>query len=129
MCASLVTYPHEVLRTRLQIQRTGANQSNPSNPTTLRNSSSSTTATSSIISSASIQSNAQNKPASTSVDLKAHGPKQKEVTTPSGSSSKSRGLVDIAKGIWQQDGWKGFYRGITVNMARTIPAAALTMLT
>jgi solute carrier family 25 folate transporter 32 len=71
--ASVTTYPHEVVRTRLQIQRSG------------------------------------------------EGSK--------GGPSARRTLTEIIKDIAAERGFKGFYRGLTVNLFRTVPASALTILT
>lgn len=66
MIASVATYPHEVLRTRLQIQKT-------------------------------------------------HGAYE--------------GIVATFKRILAEEGYRGFYRGMGVNLMRTVPASALTILT
>ncbi|KAK9894219.1 mitochondrial carrier [Cystobasidium minutum MCA 4210] len=81
--ASVTTYPHEVVRTRLQIQR--------SIPTSSR-----------------------------SVDGIS------EATT---ATKKTRNILQIIKDIAAERGIKGFYRGLTVNLFRTVPASALTILT
>lgn len=69
-CASVTTYPHEVVRTRLQIQRVDASK-----------------------------------------------------------SQKPRGVVDTIRMIAQNEGFRGFYRGLGVNLIRTVPSSALTILT
>lgn len=72
MVASCLTYPHEVLRTRLQIPATvGA----------------------------------------------------------SASASSRRGLLHTICDIWAREGVSGYYQGIGVNMLRTVPNAAVTILT
>nr|QKK35442.1 mitochondrial Flx1 [Starmerella bombicola] len=38
-------------------------------------------------------------------------------------------LVDAVKTVWAQDGWRGFYKGLSVNLARVVPAMAVTLLT
>jgi len=73
MIASVATYPHEVLRTRLQIQK---NQ------------------------------------------LKS-------------SSKKAilfEGLLPTGRRIIKEEGVKGFYRGMGVNLLRTVPSSAVTLL-
>lgn len=73
MIASVITYPHEVVRTRLQLV----------------------------------------------ADPKAEHPERK----------RRRGLVRTAKRIWRDEGVVGFYRGVGVNLLRTVPASAVTILT
>lgn len=75
--ASVTTYPHEVVRTRLQIQR-----SSPTLP-----------------------------------------------TGSDGTIQTKRNIFQIIKDIAAERGFKGFYRGLTVNLFRTVPASALTILT
>lgn len=83
MVATLATYPHEVLRTRLQIRK-------------------------------------------------------HEKARPDSEASKPRsftwarrpdGVIDTFLLIKRQDGWKGFYRGLSINLVRTVPNSAVTMLT
>jgi len=80
-CASVTTYPHEVVRTRLQIQRPSLSASSAT----------------------------------------------------SGSASsvkhKQRGVVDTIRMIARDEGFRGFYRGLGVNLIRTVPSSALTILT
>lgn len=38
-------------------------------------------------------------------------------------------LVDAIKVVYAQDGWRGFYKGLSVNLARVVPAMAITLLT
>lgn len=68
MIASVATYPHEVLRTRLQIQKA------------------------------------------------------------SGDGSYA-GIIQTFKQIVRTEGYPGLYRGMGVNLLRTVPASALTILT
>lgn len=39
------------------------------------------------------------------------------------------GIIDVFVKIYRQDGWRGFYRGLSINLVRTVPASAVTMLT
>lgn len=72
MIASVTTYPHEVLRTRLQMQ-----------------------------------------------------PK----TNPPISHPRYTGVIQACKTIAKQEGLRGFYKGMAVNLVRTVPSSALTILT
>lgn len=65
--ASTATYPHEIIRTRLQIQRTGA--------------------------------------------------------------PRYEGVLDACRKIWREEGLRGFYRGLRVNILRVIPASGVTFVT
>lgn len=76
MTASVVTYPHEVIRTRLQ---------------TLR------------------------KP------LFHHIPGAQHEPVP--------GVIRTAKKIIVNEGWRALYRGLSVNLVRTVPNSAVTMVT
>ena len=92
MVASCVTYPHEVLRTRLQVHRTAHGKQRGAIPTA-----SFAEASSLIVE-----------------------PIQK---------SPPKGLIDEAKYIFKNSGLKGFYRGLSINLVRTVPSNAVTMLT
>ena len=67
MAASLATYPHEVVRTRLQNQ--------------------------------------------TRLPHKYHG------------------MMHACRVIFREEGWSAFYKGMSTNLIRTVPASALTILT
>ncbi|KAJ8473605.1 hypothetical protein ONZ51_g7770 [Trametes cubensis] len=76
MTASIATYPHEVVRTRLQTQK---------------------------------------RPLATS-----------------GSEAPPRtygGIVRTTKHMIRDEGWRALYRGLSVNLVRTVPNSAVTMLT
>ncbi|KAG8731490.1 hypothetical protein FRC10_001691 [Ceratobasidium sp. 414] len=74
MTASIATYPHEVIRTRLQIQR---------NP----------------------QSGAL------------------------GETRRYRGFMQTAARIMRREGWRGLYKGLSINLVRTVPNSAVTLVT
>ena len=77
MTASIVTYPHEVLRTRLQTYR------------------------------------------------RLKGP----IEVPDHHGGRVPGVVRMAKFIVHHEGWSALYRGLSVNLVRTVPNSAVTMLT
>jgi solute carrier family 25 folate transporter 32 len=74
MTASLATYPHEVVRTRLQTQRRLLLQSG-------------------------------------------------------GAPRKRTGIIRTTRKILHFEGWRGLYKGLSVNLIRTVPNSAVTMLT
>ncbi|KAH9936120.1 mitochondrial carrier domain-containing protein [Fomitopsis serialis] len=78
MVASVTTYPHEVVRTRLQTQRRIVNGA-----------------------------------------LKG-----KDVP-----EQPRAGVIKTATDIVRHEGWRGLYRGLSVNLVRTVPNSAVTMLT
>lgn len=73
MVASVATYPHEVVRTRLQSQR--------------------------------------------------------RLLIPTGAPRKRSGIVRTTRKILHFEGWRGLYKGLSVNLIRTVPNSAVTMLT
>jgi len=73
MTASVATYPHEVVRTRLQTQR--------------------------------------------------------QLLLPTGAPRKRSGVIRTTRKIIHFEGWRGLYKGLSVNLIRTVPNSAVTMLT
>lgn len=76
MTASIVTYPHEVVRTRFQTEKRPLN-GNGGHDTT----------------------------------------------------AERRGLIRMTQHIVTHEGWRALYRGLSVNLVRTVPNSAVTMLT
>jgi solute carrier family 25 folate transporter 32 len=93
MVASCVTYPHEVLRTRLQVHRT------------------------------------QHAKAATPSAAPLSGVAPPPSVVEPIPRSPPKGLIDEAKFILKNSGIKGFYRGLSINLVRTVPSNAVTMLT
>ncbi|KAG1765957.1 mitochondrial carrier domain-containing protein [Suillus occidentalis] len=79
MSASIATYPHEVVRTRLQTLRLPIAED-----------------------------------ASSDGMVKTHA---------------RRGIIYITRKIIQKEGWTGLYKGLSVNLFRTVPNSAVTLLT
>ncbi|RDB22317.1 Mitochondrial substrate carrier family protein W [Hypsizygus marmoreus] len=79
MTASIATYPHEVVRTRLQTQR---------------------------------------RPLAD--DLSSDGMVKQHVRG---------GIIYTTRKLVRKEGWTGLYRGLSINLIRTVPNSAVTMLT
>ncbi|KAJ9093174.1 hypothetical protein QFC21_006491 [Naganishia friedmannii] len=117
MVASCVTYPHEVLRTRLQVHRTGPQGRQPQ---------------SQLHAPAALApfAGAAVVPATDAIPrLIPVKTTQTPLTPPQTEKPTPRGLVAEFKYILKNDGLKGFYRGLSINLVRTVPSNAVTMLT
>ncbi|WWC72617.1 uncharacterized protein I206_106579 [Kwoniella pini CBS 10737] len=162
MVASLCTYPHEVLRTRLQIRKS-SNTTSLSDPEPIRQGGGKTKlhpqsiptpamtpspspliATSNPTRRFELYSplvTGNQPPHSTNPHLadptvnrpipnplpkiEPKPPWYKQFT----HKPRPGGAIDTFLAIKMQDGWKGFYRGLSVNLVRTVPNSAVTMLT
>ncbi|KAL7422834.1 hypothetical protein Q5752_002130 [Cryptotrichosporon argae] len=149
MVASLATYPHEVLRTRLQIQKRKTTpaptaaaataavprpSSHPlysplvtgSNPPVPEN-----TADPYRQGATNGNGNGGNGSAEPTGSRAQRAPQASTGTQGPAKPRRFRkgGIVDTALKIKRQDGWSGFYRGLSINLVRTVPSSAVTMLT
>ncbi|BEJ15383.1 hypothetical protein CspHIS471_0411500 [Cutaneotrichosporon sp. HIS471] len=133
MIASLATYPHEVLRTRIQVQRNRpAGPPQPPRPPE-----------GAVVSAgpgpigAPVGSSTR-VPQATLYSPLVTGSEppypQKPEQPMSGNGRLRRwqpkhgGIIDVCRLIYRQDGWRGFYRGLSINLVRTVPSSAVTML-
>lgn len=104
--ASSATYPHEVIRTRLQTQQRQVNGNGNGN------------------------GNGSRINHSTRGFLNDNGTHSPPASEPSKAPlPRYKGIIITAKTILREEGWRAFYAGMGTNMMRAVPAACTTMLT
>jgi solute carrier family 25 folate transporter 32 len=101
ICASCATYPHEVLRTRLQMQQQTL-------PASSHDGISFRGGLGHV--------NMSRGPGTSSSDGMINIPRYK-------------GMVRTVRTILQEEGWRAFYNGMGTNLVRAVPAAMTTILT
>ncbi|KAF9887846.1 hypothetical protein FE257_009506 [Aspergillus nanangensis] len=102
VCASTVTYPHEVLRTRLQTQQRTAPAPSPEE-IAFRG----------------------------GLDHPQDRGRPPGAASSDGMPNRPRytGIIRTCQTILKEEGWRAFYSGIGTNLIRAVPAAMTTMLT
>lgn len=102
MTASIATYPHEVIRTRLQTQRRPLADDMSSDGMVKR------------------YPSAERLPGLDSNQARF---------VEDARRVKRGGIIYTTRKLVQKEGWTGLYRGLSVNLVRTVPNSAVTMLT
>ena len=116
MTASLVTYPHEVIRTRLQVDY-APGQLGAGGPPSAR---SSTPSLSSI---------QPHYPSSSTVPSPRPAIPITRVPPPHAHPLSLMAIIHTIRAVVNESGWRGMYRGLSINLLRTVPNSGITLLT
>ncbi|PWN93177.1 mitochondrial carrier [Acaromyces ingoldii] len=144
MIASVLTYPHEVLRTRLQMQPRAAVADTPTtSPTPSMAQAASEAERSGAqrrgMHTAAVRGMSSSSSSSSSREQSRRGPpklKRAKVARRTishmanmGVGGRYTGVLQACATIAREEGVRGFYKGMGVNLIRTVPSSALTILT
>ena len=121
MCASLATYPHEVVRTRLQTTRRLLAAAEPPSGSPIQSGVAGRIHVNGFVDGG-VGGNGNGGGNFGEVERVQAQEKQPQ-------KWRGSGLVYTTKKILRKEGWRGLYKGLSVNLIRTVPNSAVTMLT
>jgi solute carrier family 25 folate transporter 32 len=140
VCASIATYPHEVIRTRLQTQKQVRPVAAPSAAMTSRRPYAGRSAhgygrppgEAAAVAAAqpsSVSSSPLTAPPGSNEAVSASRPASVPPAPESPPAPRYRGIMHTVRTILREEGWRAFYVGMGTNLIRAVPAAATTILT
>lgn len=130
MIASVLTYPHEVLRTRLQMQpRLASGKASNTTPNLTAAASQHRSIHTDIINRARQGAGSSSHIRTPSSILFSSAKRRRNISNLGNQGNRYTGVLQACSTIAREEGLKGFYRGMGVNLVRTVPSSALTILT